>query len=64
MYFSYNNVWKLLIDKKMNKQDLKKKPESVRRLLQNLAKARILPRMFNYAFIRLWIAILPTLWKL
>lgn len=24
MYFSYNNLWKLLIDKNMNKQDLKK----------------------------------------
>lgn len=25
MYFNYNNLWKLLIDKKMNKQDLRKK---------------------------------------
>lgn len=24
MYFNYNNLWKLLIDKKMNKQDLRK----------------------------------------
>lgn len=24
MYFSYNNLWKLLIDKNMNKQDLKR----------------------------------------
>ena len=24
MYISYNKLWKLLIDKKMNKQDLKK----------------------------------------
>ena len=24
MHFSYNNLWKLLIDKKMNKQDLRK----------------------------------------
>lgn len=24
MYFSYNNLWKLLIDKNMNKQDLRK----------------------------------------
>lgn len=24
MHFSYNNLWKLLIDKNMNKQDLKK----------------------------------------
>jgi putative transcriptional regulator len=24
MYISYNRLWKLLIDKKMNKQDLKK----------------------------------------
>lgn len=25
MHFNYNNLWKLLIDKKMNKQDLRKK---------------------------------------
>ena len=24
MHFSYNNLWKLLIDKNMNKQDLRK----------------------------------------
>jgi putative transcriptional regulator len=24
VHFSYNNLWKLLIDKKMNKQDLRK----------------------------------------
>ncbi|HRV27163.1 MAG TPA: helix-turn-helix transcriptional regulator [Spirochaetia bacterium] len=24
MHFNYNNLWKLLIDKKMNKQDLRK----------------------------------------
>jgi putative transcriptional regulator len=24
VYFSYNNLWKLLIDKNMNKQDLRK----------------------------------------
>ena len=24
MYFNYNNLWTLLIDKKMNKQDLRK----------------------------------------
>ena len=25
MHFSYNNLWKLLIDKNMNKQDLRKR---------------------------------------
>ena len=63
MRISYNKLWKMLIDKEMNRNDLKAAAESVQLPLPNSARVQTLQLMFFSKSVRLWIVSWKTSWK-
>ena len=56
MHITYKKLFKLLIDREMNCQDLKNYAELVRHQQPSLAKKRILPPMFWLGYVPGFIA--------
>lgn len=55
MRISYNKLWKMLIDKEMNRNDLKELPELVQLPLPNSVKVPTSQQMFFSKSAKLWI---------
>lgn len=63
MRISYNKLWKMLIDKEMNKNDLKDAAGISAASIAKLAKVQTSQPMFFSKFVRLWIASWKISWK-
>lgn len=62
-HFNYNRLWKLLIDRGIQKQELHKKVMSVPYLSRRWEEARMLQQMCFSVSVKRFMLMWKTLWK-